>query len=314
MKRNEILQRIGLDIPAASRLRVLLDTDAKNEADDQYAITHHLLTPMFDVRGIVATHFEQKAGYGGESMEKSYRELETLLALSQIDDVPIARGCAHPLKDESDALDSEGTRMIIREARRPGKLYIAVMGAMTNVAAALNAAPDIAPNVVILWNGGGPYPEGRAEFNVMQDPCAARAALKSAAEIWQTPQDVYCALEVTLAELKRRVYPCGALGRYLYRQLVEENHAEYNPGFLLRTGENWVLGDNTTAAVLLMNRWRGNWRMRPAPVLRDDLTYADNPEGKPIRVYDSVDVRMTLEDLFCKLELAYGAEGTEENG
>ena len=54
--------------------------------------------------------------------------------------------------------------------------------------------------------------------------------------------------------------------------------------------------------------------MRPAPVLRDDLTYADNPEGKPIRVYDSVDVRMTLEDLFCKLELAYGAEGTEENG
>ena len=106
MKRNEILQRIGLDIPAASRLRVLLDTDAKNEADDQYAITHHLLTPMFDVRGIVATHFEQKAGYGGESMEKSYRELETLLALSQIDDVPIARGCAHPLKDESDAPDS----------------------------------------------------------------------------------------------------------------------------------------------------------------------------------------------------------------
>ena len=38
----------------------------------------------------------------------------------------------------------------------------------------------------------------------------------------------------------------------------------------------------------------------------DDLTYAPNPEGRLIRVYDSIDVRMTLEDLFAKLSLAYG--------
>lgn len=305
MTRSQILSRLSLDIPPASRLRLLVDTDAKNEADDQYAIMHHLLTPMFDVVGIVAAHFEQKAGGTGDSMEKSYREIEKLLSLAQIDDVPFFRGCVSPLKDRRDAPDSEGVRAIIREARKPGKLYIAVQGAMTNIAAALNAAPDIAGNVVVLWNGGGPYPEGRPEFNVMQDPEAARALLESAAEVWQTPQDVYCTLEVTLAELKRRVYPCGELGRYLYEQLVAENHVEYNPGFLLRSGENWVLGDNTTAAVLLMNRFRGNWRVAPAPILREDLLYEENPDGKPIRIYQSIDVRMTLEDLFCKLELAY---------
>ena len=187
----------------------------------------------------------------------------------------------------------------------PGKLYVAVLGAMTNVAAALNAAPDIASNLVVLWNGGGPYPEGRPEFNVMQDPEAVRVLLESGAEVWQTPMNVYSTLEVTLAELKRRVYPCGELGRYLYEQLVAENHVEYSPDFLLRTGENWVLGDNTTIAVLLMNRWRGNWHMEPAPILSTDLTYEANSAGKPIRVYDSIDVRMTLEDLFCKLELAF---------
>ena len=305
MKRAEILARIGLDIPPASRVRMIVDTDAKNEADDQYAIMHHLLTPMFDVCGIIATHFEQKAGYTGRSMEKSYQEIEKLLALAEMEDVPFFRGCVSPLKDVHDAPDAEGVRHIIREARKPGKLYIAVQGAMTNVAAALNAAPDIGENIVVLWNGGGPYPEGRSEFNVQQDPEAARALLRSSAEVWQTPQDVYCTLEVSLAELKRRVYPCGELGRYLYRQLVEENHVEYNPGFLLRSGENWVLGDNTTIAVLLMNRWRGNWHMEHAPVIRDDLTYEANPEGRLIRVYDSIDVRMTLEDLFSKLELAY---------
>ena len=305
MTRSQILSRLALDIPPASRLRVLVDTDTKNEADDQYAIMHHLLTPMFDVVGIVAAHFEQKAGGTGDSMEKSYREIEKLLSLAQIDDVPFFRGCVSPLKNRKDAPDSEGVRFIIREARKPGKLYIAVQGAMTNIAAALNAAPDIAGNVVVLWNGGGPYPEGRPEFNVMQDPEAAHALLESAAEVWQTPQDVYCTLEVTLAELKRRVYPCGELGRYLYEQLVAENHVEYNPGFLLRSGENWVLGDNTTAAVLLMNRFRGNWRIAPAPILREDLLYEDNPDGKLIRIYESIDVRLTLEDLFSKLELAY---------
>ena len=305
MKRSEILAKIGLDIPRASRIRVLVDTDARNEADDQYAIMHHLLTPMFDVCGIVAAHFEQKAGGTRDSMEKSYLEIKKLLSLAQMDDVPFFRGCVSPLKGRNDAPDCEGVRHIIQEARKPGKLYIAVQGAMTNVAAALNTAPDIAQNVVVLWNGGGPYPEGRPEFNVMQDPDAVRALLESEAEVWQIPQNVYCTLEVTLAELRRRVFPCGELGRYLYEQLVAENHTEYNPGFLLRSGENWILGDNTTAAVLLMSRFRGNWHPEHAPILPDDLTYRENPDGKLIRIYDSIDVRMTLEDLFCKLELAY---------
>ena len=308
MKRSDILNRIGLTPPPAARLRVLVDTDAKNEADDQYAIMHHLLTPMFDVRGIVAAHFEQKAGCTRGSMEKSYQEIQKLLTLADMDDVPFFRGCVSPLRDETDAPDSEGVRHLIEEAKKPGKLYVAVLGAMTNVAAALNAAPEIAENIVVLWNGGGPYPEGRPEFNVMQDPAAARAVLNSKAEVWQTDQSVYCSLEVTLAELKRQVYPCGELGRYLYEQLEAENHVEYNPRFLLRAGENWVLGDNTTIAVLLMNRFRGNWRMEHAPILKEDLTYQANPDGKLIRVYDSIDVRMTLEDLYAKLALAYGSK------
>lgn len=306
MKRSEILQRVGIVPPPAARIRLIVDTDAKNEADDQFAIMHHLLTPMFDVEGIVAAHFEQKAGYAGHSMEDSYREIEKLLSLAQIDDVPFFRGCPSPLRSVQDAPDSEGARFIIRQARLPGKLYIAVQGAMTNVAAALNAAPDIAENLVVLWNGGGPYPEGRPEFNVMQDPDAARALLSSSAEVWQTDQSVYSSLEVTLAELKSKVFPCGKLGRYLYEQLEAENHREYNPAFLLRTGENWTLGDNTTVAVLLMNRFRGNWHMEHVPILKPDLTYAPDPNGRLIRVYDSIDVRLTLEDLFAKLKLAYG--------
>ncbi len=308
MKRKEILKRLFYEVPPASTVRMIVDSDAKNEADDQYAIIHHLLTPMFDVRGIIAAHFETKAKTAGETMEKSYGEIQRILQLAEIDDVPIFQGCRFPLRSEQDAPDSAGVRFIIQEARRndPRPLYVAVQGAMTNVAAALNRAPDIAERITVLWNGGGPYPQGRAEFNLMQDADACRAVLASDAAVWQIPQDVYATMEVSLAELAARVRPCGELGRYLFAQLVEENQRSFHPALRFRTGENWTLGDNTTIAVLLENQLSGHWYQRLAPRIHPDLTYGENPDGKAIRVYTRLNVRMALEDLFAKLQLAYG--------
>ena len=45
---------------------------------------------------------------------------------------------------------------------------------------------------------------------------------------------------------------------------MDEYPSEYDPRFPLRTGGNWTLGDNTTAAVLLENGFRGHWTLRPA--------------------------------------------------
>lgn len=306
MKRVEILERLHVRVPENSVVPVIIDTDAKNEADDQYAIMHHLLSPKLQVSGIVAAHYESKAVVPGTTMEKSYEEVLKVLDLAEIEDVPVYRGCKRPLGSISEKQDAPGVRFIIEEARKADwKIFIAVQGAMTNVASAVNTAPDIAKKIIILWNGGGPYPKGRTEFNVLQDPEAVRAVLAGDSEIWQIPQDVYASLEVSLAELSRRVRPCGNIGAYLYEQLIGENLAAFRPEFLLRSGENWTLGDNTTVAVLIMNVFRGNWHMEHAPFIKEDLTYGENPKGKMIRVYDSIDARLTLEDFFAKLELAY---------
>lgn len=53
MKREEVLARMGMRLPMHKQLRVIISSDVGNEADDQFAIVHQLLTPMFDVRGIV---------------------------------------------------------------------------------------------------------------------------------------------------------------------------------------------------------------------------------------------------------------------
>lgn len=306
MRREEILGRMGMALPVHKQVRVIVTSDVSNEADDPFAIAHHLLTPLFDIRGIIAGHYESKAPGSCETMERSYQALLELMKEMEIDDVPALRGCTAPLRDEKDAPDSEGVEFLIEEALRQDErpLYVAAQGALTDVAAALNRCPEAGEHMTVVWIGGGPYPQGCGEFNLMQDIVAARVVFASGAGLWQIPVNVYGCAETTMAELALKVRPCGTAGRYLYRQLEEYNLSTDEPGGL-RKGENWTLGDSPAVAALLQNEWRGNFHMEKAPYIDDNMNYLPDPDGKQIRVYDSIDVRMLLEDLFSKLALCY---------
>ena len=304
MKRDEVLARMGMRLPLEKQIRVVISSDVKNEADDQFAIAHQLLTPMFDVRGIIAAHFESKAPGSETTMEQSYRELLTLLAAAGIDDVPALRGCRAPLRKETDTPQSEGVDFLIAEALRddPRPLYVTCQATLTDVAAALNRCPEIAERLTVVWIGGFPYPAGGAEFNLLQDVPAARAVMASRCALWQLPVNVYSSMEVTMAELAARVRPCGALGRYLYGEIEDYNLHTDEPADL-RRGENWCLGDSPVVGALLGCGWRGNFHTETAPLIADDMRYLPNPGGRPIRVYDFVDVRFILEDMYAKLSL-----------
>ncbi len=309
MKRNEILERMGIKLPMRKQLRVIVSSDVKNEADDQFAIVHQLLTPMFDVRGVIAAHFETKAPNTKTTMEQSYQELLVLLKAAGMEDVPALRGCAAPLKNETDAPASEGVDFIIQEALREDErpLFVTVQGAMTDVAAALNRCPDIAERMTVVWIGGQGYPHGGPEFNLSQDISAARALFSSKAAVWQLPLPVYSTVEVTMAELAKNVRPCGTVGRYLYEEIEDYNASNDEP-YELRKGENWCLGDSPVVGALLGCGWRQNFHTEHAPIINDDMTYTADPNGREIRVYDFVDVRMLLNDFYAKLALCYPPE------
>ncbi len=309
MKRKALLERMGMRLPLHKQIRVIISSDVANEADDQYAIVHQLLTPMFDVRGIIAAHFESKAPGTETTMEKSYQELQKLMDAIGMEDVPALHGCTAPLKSDGDAPASEGVEFLIREALRddPRPLFVTAQGALTDIAAALNRCPEIAEKLTVVWIGGFPYPEGGQEFNLMQDVAAGRVLMASRAAVWQLPVNVYGSMEVTMAEMAARVRPCGAVGRYLYEEMEEYNlRSDEPPG--LRRGENWCLGDSPVVGALLQCEWRGNFHMQAAPRIADDMRYLPNPAGKQIRVYDAVDVRFILEDMYAKLKLFSEAE------
>ena len=110
-----------------------------------------------------------------------------------------------------------------------------------------------------------------------------------------------------MAELAARVRPCGRVGKYLYDEMEDYNLCNDDaPG--LRLGENWCLGDSPVLGALLGCGWRGNFHTETAPLIADDMRYLPNPGGKQIRVYDYVDVRFILEDMYAKLKLFSEAE------
>src|SRR3954452_19271712 len=97
------------------RRRVIIDTDAKNEADDQYAIVHALLSPSLDVRGIVPAHFGTERSE--TSMLDSRAEVDLLLRLAGLEDaVTVANGAERGIPDESTPAPSLGADLIVAES------------------------------------------------------------------------------------------------------------------------------------------------------------------------------------------------------
>ena len=57
------------EVPVSKQVRVIMNTDAKNEADDQFAIVHGLLTSKFSIEGLIGAHFGTQRT--NNSMEES---------------------------------------------------------------------------------------------------------------------------------------------------------------------------------------------------------------------------------------------------
>lgn len=288
-------------IPEGKMVRLIINSDAKNEADDQYAIVHALLSPRFDNRGIVAAHFGHEKS--SHSMEDSYEEVKKMLDLMDFPVDLAYKGANCAIPDEKTPVESEGARLIIEEAMkdRPEPLYVIFLGPLTDMASAYLMEPRIAGSLTCIWIGGGKYPEGGYEYNLNNDIKAARVVMNSEIPVWQIPRDVYSQVIVSLAELEYKVRPCGALGEYLFEQLEEHGHTSFARA-TTRTGEYWCLGDSPAVGVLLFaHMFDYHWVQ--APLITDNMTYAGNSQNRPIRVYHRVDHRFILEDFYAKLAL-----------
>ncbi len=286
-------------VPESKRVRVIVSTDAACEADDPFAIAHALLSPKLEVKAVVAEHF-----MGEGTMERSHAAAKHLLELMH-SAVPVLHGQVWP---KAAGEISEGAQAIIDEARRedPRPLFVLCMGAMTTAAAALEAAPDIAERMTLVTIGGRGYRENHVvlrEFNWGNDPDAVNYILRDThVPLWQVPFSGYAFVRVSLAELQKKVAPCGEVGAYLLRQMDEYNN---DPWAGWTAGESWSLGDNPSVAVVIddcagRSQWENAW------LIDAETNYTAELPDRKIRIFHTIDSRFVLEDLFSKLTIHFG--------
>ena len=294
------------DVPEGKTIRVIIDTDAANEADDQYAIVHALLSPRLNVKAITAAHFGNEKS--PHSMEDSYQEIIHIISLmntvEKIFDIPVFRGCENPISGCGNPEIAPATEAIINEAMIDSEepLYVIVLGAITNVASAILAQPSICKRFTLIWVGGNAYPEGGWEYNLKNDVSAARTVFNSSVPLWQIPRNAYQSVLVSMSELALNVAPCGEIGKYLFSHMVEWGKTYWGKRSNLRTGECWFLGDSA-AVGLLLNEHEFHYHLENVPYINDDYTYGQRNNNRQIRVYDSVDSRFIVEDMYAKLKL-----------
>ena len=151
-------QRLRMLETPAGRIDLVIDTDAYNEIDDQFAIAYALCAgEKLNVRALYAAPFlNQKSVSPEDGMEKSYQEIRKLLSLAGVER-QVLRGSRQYLPDEKTAVPSPAAENLAGMAmaytpERP--LYVAAIGAITNVASALLMNPAIAERMVVVWLGG----------------------------------------------------------------------------------------------------------------------------------------------------------------
>jgi inosine-uridine nucleoside N-ribohydrolase len=167
------------------KIRVLLDTDANNEIDDQHAIAYLLLSGnAFIVEGLTVN----RTNNGGD-IEEQAKEAERVVSLCALHPaLPVTRGASGSFEDIAPHLNepnfdgSDAVELIIKRAHAESqqKLILLPIGKLTNIALALKKDPGIIDKVKVVWLGSN-YPDP-GEYNLENDEASVNYVLDTEVE------------------------------------------------------------------------------------------------------------------------------------
>ena len=301
MTREALLHR--LERPG-KRVRAVLDTDAYNEIDDQFAIAYILKKiDAFDVLALTAAPFSNsKADDPGEGMQLSYDEIINILRLMDMENMQdkVFSGSAIYLPDEKTPVKSPAAAELVRLAKEStpdDPLYIIAIGAITNVASAILIDPSIVERCVVVWLGGHArhWPDAH-DFNMIQDVAAARVLFDSGVPLILIPcMGVVSELRTTGPELDHWLGGKNKLCDYLVSHTKNEV-ASYAGG----TAWSRVIWDIAAIAWFLDDRFTTDLII-PTPICEYSNQYSYDPTRHLCKIIESVNRDAIFTDLFKTL-------------
>src|SRR5699024_12782862 len=153
-------------------------------------------------------------------------------------------------RDHDPKLDYSAAAEIVRRvSAEPGEITLVAVGPLTNIAHALQLRPAIAHEIkrLVIMGGAFHVPTHLQELNFGVDPEAARAVLRSGADITLVPLDVTLQTSLTLDDLARLDDVPTRLANYL----VSTTAPWIRYGMIERGRDGCPLHDPLAAALLL---------------------------------------------------------------
>lgn len=291
--------------PATGQISMVLDTDAYNEIDDQFALVYALLSKdKIKLEAVYAAPFYADNSINDRSvnpedgMEKSYNEIVRILGLmTQIDKIPVFKGSTNFLKTNNEPVDSDAVEDLIDRAmqKRTEPLYVVGIAAATNIASAIIKEPRIIKQIVVVWLGGNPHSWHTAcEFNLLQDLKAAQILFDSGVPLVHVPcKNVAEHLTTSVPELDKCIRGRSEIGDYLY-----DSFAAYNEDHYAWTKEIW---DVANIAWLVNPDWTSS-AIVTSPILTDEMLWNASKSRHFVREIRDIRRNMVFKDMFKKLE------------
>ena len=297
------------------KIKLIFDTDANNELDDQHALAYMLLNgDVFDVKGITVN-----ATINGKGIQGHYDEAERIMQLCNLkDSLPLLNGAEGNFKEISENFNhddydgKDGVDFMLEETKKEDVVIVAV-GKLTNIALALKKDPSFAERTKVVWLGSN-YPEP-GEYNQDNDTISMNYVLNS-----KIPFEIVTvrygkasgtdAVAVTQDEIIEKMTGLGpkatepitgrhggafdTFGDYsvnLYTHIFDEAHIANNPT------KSRPLFDMVALAVLKNSNW-AETKSIPAPILVDN-EWIDRPENKrQILLWENFDKENILTDFY----------------
>ena len=266
------VREILADIKSDRKKKVIIDTDAYNEIDDQYAIGYSFYSDKIDILAIHAAPFENEKSDNMEyGMEMSYKEIHKVLGLLDPNyDIPVFKGSKASIEKSGEIQESEAVDNLIKTVHESDEIvYVLALGAITNVVSALVKDPTIKDNMAVIWLGGN-HLEGDnlGEFNLVQDFTAGQMLLNSGVPLLLCPAwFIVSELTVNYAkvcELKGKTPLCD----YLFEITDKCYELAGKPHWWLRT-----IWDIAAPAILDCPSC-ADIEIVPTPVFTDQRVYA----------------------------------------
>ena len=295
-------KRLELLSPRAGKLRVVMDTDAYNEIDDQFAIAQMMLSSeRLSVEAIYAAPFHNyRSNSPRDGMEQSYEEILRLLDRLKID----SEGFVYcgvgeyvgPKKKYKDAPAVDNLILRARAGSSENPLYVIAIAAISNIVSAILKAPDIIDRIVVVWLGGHSlnWPH-TSEFNLKQDIGGAQTLLDSGAAVVLVPcMGVTSHLHSSVPEIERYVEPQGEIGAFLAKRFKKysDNHKGWSKEIWDMAAVAWVLCEDWAPSHFISS-----------PILTEQATWSFDHSRHIIRYVHQIDRDAIMQDFFEKLEV-----------